>query len=200
MVIDESTAKAAIKKQISVLKRRNSTYKKQQKRAIKSRNKWLKTKLLYLNECSIIIKINRKIKVLEVVSLFPTENGQLKLISTYLDTKKCTIKSYMTKFHLTQHFIVRIMQALKEISLAKLACFVDTLLRPIAEAFKNYLEQDGIYQLYIIKVGVCTVLIENGQLILKTIIDCDWVSGHKKNVYDTMLYKNNNFYLEVPKK
>jgi len=200
MVIDESTAKAAIKKQISVLKRRRSTYNEQQKRATKSRKKWLKTKLRFLDECSTIIKINRKIKVLEVISLFPSDNGQLKLISTDLDTKKCTIKPYSTRFHLTQHFIIRIMQALKETSLAKLACFLYTVLLPMTKAFNNYLEQNGIYQLYINKIGVCTGLIENGHLILKTIIDCDWLSGHKKNIYDTMLYGSNNFYLEVPKK
>jgi hypothetical protein len=199
MVIDESTAKAEIKKQISVLKRRDEQFSQQRNTVKKSRKRWLENTLNYLYQTNIIIGINKNKKGFDLIGLTPVNDKQLEITVTSLNVKKCDMSMYGTKLQLTQHFIIRLMQGAKEKSLQKLANFFNQLFDMSMKAFENFYNLDGIYKLYISGMGVCIAIIEKGELVLKTLIDCDWLTGHKKNVYDTMLYGDNKFYLELPK-
>lgn len=181
MVIDESTAKAHLKLQTKVFKRRIKSINNQQIEAKKSRKRWRKDILKDMKKTAVVFKL-RDDDDSSFAALTPSESGHdgfFDLDIIEMNCKKCNIEIYGTKVTFTQHMLVRMMQAYKTTVLHEMSYYFSVILGSIIVTLKDL--KAGIYDLYIKDVGVCVLCVEDGGMCtVKTVVHLDSIIAESK--------------------
>lgn len=198
MVIDDSTARASIRKQVTIFNRRLSSYTTDitNWKSRKSRKRWIKNyRALIQNTSWIIDSAEDRKKIIQLFVLVP-DNKKFHTSVITMDIKKLRFSVNKLGINFTDHFLIRLMQYRKTMNLKDLTQDINQLLDSLF-ALLEHLEQDSKkdisgddYGLYIDEFGfvpvVCNNKDDNFEMIVKTVIPPQ-----------SMGYKHREKYLEI---
>lgn len=171
MVLDESSAKAILKRDCKIFLAR---IQRDKLPPMRSRKTWCKRTLNDIRNTNYIISEstdNERFK--EIIALTPlTENGHFFTSVYSLDLKKCLCDVDELSIRFTQHSIIRLMQTFSERNLHKLAPMLRIVIDSIIDKDVD-LDKDGEYDLYAEHLGLLPFVIENRELYIKTLVPKD---------------------------
>ena len=181
MVIDESTAKAHLKIQTKIFKRRIMNINNKQFEAKKSRKRWKRDILKDMKKTSVVFKLRDKDDSV-FAALIPSDSGHegfFDLDIIEMDCKKCHAEIHGTKVTFSQHMLVWMMQAYKTTVLHEMNYYFSVILNSVIVNLENL--KEGIYDLYVKDVGVCVLCIEDGGLCtVKTVVHLNSIIAESK--------------------
>jgi len=188
MVIDESIAKAALKKQYKILERiknekNASSY--DHCRAKKSRKAWIRDQIDFLDTAAVIINV-RSVDNESLVSCLIPLDGKFFIKAFHINSKKCEMEESMMGILFTEHFLVRSMQHRKETQLKKMQHYFSAVFDAIVDNKTILLDNDE-YDIFVKDVGLIICRITDDDVIVKTVIDQSTLYGRRLAIYEKMI-------------
>ena len=184
MVIDESTAKAHLKIQTKIFKRRVEAINEQPQMG-KSRKRWKREMIKDIKKTSVVFRVmgGNDCNFAALTPSISGKDGFFDLDIIELNPKKCTADIFGTKITFSQHMLVRMMQAYKTTVLHEMGYYFSVILDSIISTLKDL--QEGLYDLYVKDVGVCVLCVEaESHCTVKTIVHLDSImAGSKRGKY-----------------
>ncbi len=192
MVIDESTAKAAIKKQIKVYQRRRKTIDAEKIIAKKSRKLWVKRIINTFKKTSLIVGAFQENKLNTSLIVLIPENNSFKSRMIEIDAKKMDININEISINITNHFFVRLMQSRKTIQFEKLIVDVNRVLKLLMVVSNDVILRHNCkdYGIYADKLGFIPVIYDihnhHCDVVIKTIIPPEAMGLKHLNQYSDL--------------
>jgi len=176
MIIDESTARAAIKKNIKVYNRRLETMNHQVRYGKKSRKGWLKKIREVIEKTSWVVDCVVDKQYIHYYALMPADDHFASKIFT-LNSKTMHFDNCNLNFVFTNHFIARLMQYKKSVVLSDLTAdmsWIMDILFSLNKFTSGNHHNSGNYRLYADKIGFIPAVFnkedEQEIFIVKTLI------------------------------
>jgi len=155
------------------------------------RKRWLKDTIKFIELSSVFIDLDYTEDGNELIAVLAPWDGKFRIKSIELDKKKCILKEFDSRIIFSEHYIVRLMQSVKSIKLKDLQYYFNKSYNEII--LDNLLKKElNEYEFYVKGMG-CLILklIEEGsdgkEIVIKTIIEKDSLSGRKNLVYQKMV-------------
>lgn len=177
MVIDESSARASIKRNIRVFDRRLSAFDKKSCNK-KSRKGWLKRSSQIIKKTSWVVDVIKRDEFhINYYVLAPYENHfESRIVTLNLKTMSANISVLNMIF--TNHFIIRLMQYRKTMDLGALANDISwsmDVLFSLLEFIRENNHKSGDYRIYADQLGFIPAIYEkndsDGEIVtVKTLI------------------------------
>ena len=192
MIIDESSAKMALKKKVNVLLHRKEILAAKKNPVKKSRRQWAKNMLEMIEWTSIIIGFHQKDKYhINLIVLFPYKES-FRICSVQLDAKKIDMSINKMTITFTEHFFVRMMQSKKTIKFSNLVEDLNLMLNIILSLSSNrqISSQCREYGIYADQLGFIPILYDKrkkqSEVLIKTIIPPQVMGLKHLNNYDAV--------------
>ena len=166
MVLDESTCRAVLKKQCKIFSKRHNNPNKSSPK--KSRSWWLKETINDITSTGYVITQWEDDNDVIFLTLVPNGDGHFIVIHHQLNRKKCLHELHEAGIVLTQHYLIRIMQAYKETDINKLSEILEDTLGTIIEDEMD-MNKDANYEMYLPE-GMMPIIVEHGYIYVKTFI------------------------------
>jgi len=167
MVLDESTCRAVLKKQCKIFSKRhyNILSKPCPK---KSRTWWLNETIKDITSTGYVITQWEDENNLIFLTLIPNGAGHFIVAHHFLNNKTCLYRAHEVCVVLTQHYLIRLMQAYKETNINNLSEILEDTLGTIIENEID-MNKDTSYELYLPE-GMMPIIVEHGHIYVKTFI------------------------------
>lgn len=206
MVIDDSTAKAVIKKQIKVFKRRLEFLSDKMRSAGKSRTKWLRRVHTMISNATWPLMLVEHDKYhADIICLIPDEYDRgLQTCCYRLNLKQCHVDIQGQDMVFTTHFLIRLMQARKTTNLVKdLTNDIAGLIDYFIFSSTEFPRHCGVteYGLYMEGLGFVPFIFERSpghiKIVVKTLIPPSCMGPRHLSIYQEIkesggvaMYKN----------
>lgn len=190
MVIDDSTAKATLKKLTKVLTRRHgdTVYKD----CRKSRKNWVKGIVGAMRKVSLVLSVNKIDNDVHMLTLIPDSHcdGHFHVCLILLDTKRCEFNQYSSYTTFSQHSLIRMMQLYKTIDIIDFADQLTWIYNALSGSREKGSWVAGEYELYVEGVGLAIIAHDEEDWTVKTVIGKDTLIGKRGAEYAKLTEKH----------
>lgn len=183
MVIDTSTARAILKRQCKLMNRRYDNIKVLP--AKKSRKGWLKEVISEIKQYNIILSdCEHKKNERMIITLTSCSDESGFYTSCYtIDLKKCHVDNKIMSIEFSTHFLIRALQSFKTTDLSSLKGMFLKIMESVFTC-KIDLEKNSHYDLYAKGVGMLPLLVEDHNIIIKTLVPLNMLGSQQKINYE----------------